>query len=162
MLNPTILTLPDQIVLCATDRGTLNNDMSAAAQRAFGKLFAAGQALGMKPRMTGSVAIYPDEPKGPDDPEVRLIAGWLFSGEHPDIRSQPDLHFETIPAGRWAVFRHTGPYDTLWQTWRSIYGDWVPRARHVLRHTPPFERYLNDPALVPPEQLITDIYVPLD
>jgi len=37
------------------------------------------------------------------------------------------------------------------------------RARKLKqdKNNPPFERYINDPASTPPEQLITEIFIPL-
>jgi len=66
-----------------------------------------------------------------------------------------------VPAGRHAVFTHMGPYSTLHATWRAIYRDWLPATGHALRDAPPFELYVNDPRDTPPEQLRTDIYIPL-
>lgn len=161
MLTPTLRDLPERQVLCATERGAIDNDMSAAAKRAFGRLMPAVEALGLAPRQTACLAICPDEIKGFDDPDARFIAAVAFDGPAPDLAQVRDIDCQRIPAGRWAVFRHTGPYDTLWQTWRAIYRDWVPSAAVELRDAAPFEDYVNDPGRVPPEQLITDIHVPI-
>lgn len=161
MLAPTLRDLPERQVLCATERGAIDNDMSAAAQRAFGRLFPALHALGLDERQTACLAICPDEIKGFDDPDARFIAAVAFTGPPPDLASVDDIDCQLIPAGRWAVFRHTGPYNTLWQTWRAIYRDWVPSAAVELRDAAPFEDYVNDPRELPPEQLITDIHVPI-
>lgn len=120
MLEPTFRDLPERQVLCATERGAIDNDMSAAAQRAFGRLLPAVQALGLGERQTACLAICPDEIKGFDD-----------------------------------------PYDTLWQTWRAIYRDWLPSTGTELRDAAPFEDYVNDASQVPAEALITDIHIPV-
>ncbi|KQU67739.1 MULTISPECIES: GyrI-like domain-containing protein [unclassified Rhizobacter] len=161
MLEPTFRDLPERQVLCATERGAIDNDMSAAAQRAFGRLIPAVQALGLADRQTACLAICPDEIKGFDDPDARFIAAIAFSGPVPDLSRVDRIDCQAIPAGRWAVFRHTGPYDTLWQTWRAIYRDWVPSASAELRDAAPFEDYVNDPSQVPAEALITDIHIPV-
>lgn len=161
MLQATIRELPAQQLLCATERGAVNNDMSATAQRAFGRLFPAAQALGLMPRMTGCLAMCPDEMTSPDDPEARFVAALSFDGPAPDLSAAPGITCETIPAGRWAVFRHVGPYNTLWQTWRAIYGDWVRVAQPVLRDAAPYELYVSDASTTAPEELITDIHIPV-
>lgn len=161
MLQPTICELPAEQVLCTTERGANNNTLSAASQRAFARLFPAAQALGVTQRMTACLAICPDEMKGPDDPGMRFIAALAFSGPAPDTSDHAGMSCETIPAGRWAVFRHVGPYDTLWQTWRAIYKDWLPSAGVVLRDAAPYERYVNDASQTAAECLITDIHIPL-
>lgn len=161
MLQPTVQDLPAQRLLCATERGASNNDMTAAAQRAFGRLFPAAEKLGVAERSTGCLAICPDEMKSPDDPDMRMIAALSFDGPEPDLSHTPGIECQTLPAGRWAVFRHVGPYSTLWQTWVAIYRDWVPRAPLALRDAAPFELYVNDASKEPPEKLITDIHVPV-
>lgn len=162
MLQPTIRDLPAQQLLCATERGVINNDMSAAAQRAFARLFPAAEKLGLTSRMTGCLAICPDEKKGPDDPDMRFIAALAFEGPAPDLKATPDISCETIAAGRWAAFRHVGPYNTLWQTWGAIYRDWLPTSKVRLRDAAPYELYVNDASKTAPEQLITDIHIPIE
>jgi len=162
MLAPKIQELPDQQLLCATERGAINNDMTAAAQRAFARLFPAAQALGVMHRMTGCLAVCPDEARSPDDPDMRFIAALAFEGPAPDLKAAPGITVERIPAGRWAVFRHVGPYSTLWQTWTAAYKDWVPQAKVSVRDAAPYELYVSDASQVPPEKLITDIHIPIN
>lgn len=138
----------------------MNNEMSAAAQKAFGRLIPAAQALGVLQRQLGCLGVCPDVPKGPNDPEMRFVAAFVFDGAAPAV-GDSGLTIDAMPPGRFAVFRHVGPYTTLWQTWQAVYRDWVPRSGTALRDAPPYERYENDPTQVPPEQLITDIYVPI-
>lgn len=161
MLKPTYRELPAQQILCATERGTIRNDMSAAAQRAFARVFPAADQLGVTPRMTGCLGLCPDEKKAPDDPDMRFIAAIAFEGPLPDVSATPGIDCETLPGGRFAVFRHVGPYSTLWQTWDAIYGDWVSATQPALRGEPPFEWYVNDASKTLPEELITDIHVPV-
>jgi AraC family transcriptional regulator len=161
MLQPEIRDVPSQQLLCATERGATNNDMTQAAQRAFGRLFPAAEALGLMPRTTDCLALCPDEMKSADDPDARFIAALGFEGPAPDVSTQPGIEVQTLPGGRCAVFRHVGPYDTLWQTWRAIYEDWVPSAQPSLRDAPPYELYVNDASKVAAAELITDIHVPI-
>lgn len=66
-----------------------------------------------------------------------------------------------IAAGKWAVFSHKGAYNTLWQTWNWIYQYWYPTSGLELRDVAPFEVYLNHPFTTPPEDLLTEIYLPI-
>ncbi|WP_341677758.1 AraC family transcriptional regulator [Niveibacterium sp. SC-1] len=159
MTPPLIIDLPEQQVLCATERGRNNNDMGPAARRAFQRLFAGAQAMGVISQVSRNIAIAPDPPRGPDDPDQRFVAGYVVEGAMPPLAD--GLHPETIAAGRWAVFRHVGPYTTLWQAWSRAYREWVPKSGATLRDVPPFEHYVNEPTDVPPEALITDIYIPI-
>lgn len=162
MLEPTYRELPPQQMLCATERGAVNNNLGAAAQRAFARVFPAAERLGLLPRMTGCLGLCPDEKRAPDDPDMRFIAAITFDGAVPELAAVPNITCETLAGGRFAVFRHIGPYDTLWQTWDAIYGDWAPSAQPAFRDAAPFEWYVNDASKTPPDELITDIHVPVE
>lgn len=57
---------------------------------------------------------------------------------------------------------HQGPYRELGETYAKLYGQWIPRSGRKLRSAPCFEMYLNDPEGNEPEELLTDIYAPLE
>lgn len=57
---------------------------------------------------------------------------------------------------------HIGPYDKLGETYAMLCGQWAPRNGYELRSAPCFEEYLNEPDSTAPEDLITDVYVPLE
>lgn len=162
MLEPTLHDLPARALLCATERGAVANDLTAASQRAFDRLFPAAERLGVAQRSTACLAICPDEMKSPDDPDMRFIAALAYDGPAPDVSATPGIECRTLAGGRYAVFRHVGPYNTLWQTWVAIYRDWVPRSTLALRDEPPFELYVSDASKEKPERLITDIHVPVE
>ena len=73
-----------------------------------------------------------------------------------------DIGVQTIPGGEYAVATHFGPYHELGKTYAKLMGEWLPRSGRTLRSTPCFESYLNDPGSTEPEDLVTDIYVPLE
>jgi AraC family transcriptional regulator len=41
-------------------------------------------------------------------------------------------------------------------------GQWLPRSGRELRSAPGFEVYFNDPNSTAPEDLVTDIHLPLE
>jgi AraC family transcriptional regulator len=72
-----------------------------------------------------------------------------------------DIGVQVIPGGEYAMTTHFGPYQKLGQTYTKLLGQWLPRSGRELRPTPCFEVYLNDPQSTEPEDLLTDIYAPL-
>src|SRR5208282_5113853 len=72
-----------------------------------------------------------------------------------------DIGVQVIPGGEYAVTTHFGPYQKLGETYTELLGQWLPRSGHELRATPCFEVYLNDPQSTDPEDLVTDIYAPV-
>jgi AraC family transcriptional regulator len=155
----TIRTLPDRKVLYARATEVMTGPaFQTANQEAFGQLMGFLEKQGLMAQMQHCVAITPDEPEL--GKPARFDAGAIFAaGEEPVATD--GLAYQTLPGGRWAVFRHVGPYDTLWQTWQAAYRDWLPTSGEELRDAAPFEDYIDDPSVVAAEQLRTDIYVPL-
>ena len=59
------------------------------------------------------------------------------------------------------MFLHKGAYENLKKTYDDI-GDWIIESGVKVRDLPMFEKYLNrDPRRTKPENLKTEIYVPL-
>jgi len=156
--------------LTATARGMVQSTLVRAARQAFGEVAPAAQRAGAMNRLRSCISLMPDDPQGPDDPHCRYVAGLVFgyamvdgSGEceQPDIPLTGSLAWQMLASGRYAVFLHTGPYDTLHQSWTAIYRDWLPTSGETLRDDPPLELVLNDPQSTPPAELMTEIWVPL-
>lgn len=72
-----------------------------------------------------------------------------------------DIGFKTITGGRYAVTTHIGPYEKLNETYQKLFGQWLSQSEHESADKPCIEIYLNDPESTDPEELITDIYLPL-
>lgn len=54
-----------------------------------------------------------------------------------------------------------GPYELLHPAYRSLYGEWLPQSGREPDAAPGFEAYLNCPETTAPEDLLTEIYIPL-
>lgn len=167
-----ITHLPEGIVaLTATGRGMVDNNMMRAAQQAFGELMQVVNGAGLRDQVSSYMSVVPDDPKGPDDPHCRFVAGLVFgysmatgSGQckQPDgLALSGTLNWQPIASGRYAVFTHVGPYTTLHRTWKAAYRDWLPSSGEQLRDEPPLEVNLNRPEVTPPEALRTEVWLPL-
>jgi len=65
-----------------------------------------------------------------------------------------------IPAGRCAVVRHLGSRDEITAApW--LYEQWLPRSGETLRDFPLFFHYVNVGPDVQQQNMITDVYLPL-
>ncbi|UWZ82964.1 AraC family transcriptional regulator [Occallatibacter riparius] len=72
-----------------------------------------------------------------------------------------DIGVQTIAGGEYAVTTHKGPYNQVGKTYSEFLGQWLPRSGHELRNLPCFEVYVNDPQSTPPDELLTDIFAPV-
>ncbi len=154
-----IRTLPDMQVLYARATELMTSPaFQRANQEAFGKLMGYLGKQNLMEQMRHCVAIYPDPVE--IGKEARFDAGAIFvDGVAP--AATDGLAYQTLPGGRWAVFRHVGPYDTLWQTWQATYRDWLPTSGEELRDAIPFEDYVDDASQIAPDELRTDIFIPI-
>jgi AraC family transcriptional regulator len=81
--------------------------------------------------------------------------------ENFSLQSDDELKLQTVPAGLYAIARYVGPYSGLGPAWGELCGQWIPASQYKFREAPCFEVYRNDPSNTPPEQLLTEIYEPV-
>lgn len=104
------------------------------------------------------LAIYHDDPKVTESEKLRTDLCLVITK---DVAPKGEVGVKTIPAGKYAVFLYKGPYDQLEAVYDTIYGRLLPDAGLRLREAPCFDKYLNHPDRVAPENLKTEIYVPV-
>ena len=73
-----------------------------------------------------------------------------------------EIGVQIISGGEHAILTHFGAYNQLGESYAKLLGQWLPRSGRTLRSTPCFEVYLNSPESTEPQDLITDIYAPLE
>jgi AraC family transcriptional regulator len=104
-----------------------------------------------------SVAINYDNPDATPEAQLRSFAGGeLQGGPTPD-----GLEDATIAAGRVAVLTYKGPYAGISAAYHSLFGNWLPEAGEEPAEAPCCEIYLNNSREVAPEELLTEICLPL-
>ena len=72
-----------------------------------------------------------------------------------------DVGVQEVRGGKYAITTHKGPYENIGATYSALLGQWLPANNRQMANTPCFEVYLNNPQQTKPEDLLTDIYVPL-
>jgi AraC family transcriptional regulator len=100
-----------------------------------------------------------------DDPDVTAPHRMRYDaaitvGEN--VAAEGDIGIQVIDASRYAIVRHNGPYETIAATYARLCGEWLTQSGKELRSAPALEKYLNSPRDVSPDQLMTDIYLPLE
>ena len=80
-----------------------------------------------------------------------------------DDRFQPegDVGAQEVAGGEYAVTTHHGPYEKLAETYARLCGEWLPSQGREPRSAPSLEFYLNNPQQTAPEDLRTEVRVPL-
>jgi AraC family transcriptional regulator len=104
------------------------------------------------------VAIYHDDPETTPAAQLHSDAGVIVSNS---VRLPGEVVEKRLPPGRYARATHIGPYATLASAWSRMMGECVPRSGNHIARGPCYEIYRNDPSNTRPEELRTDLYVPV-
>jgi len=126
--------------------------------RAYDKLGAILGARGLWPQAGAMVAVYHDDPAATPPADLHAHAGVVFG---PDVALDPPLEVIHLPAGPHAVMTYRGPYSGLGAAYDLLFGEWLPASGREPADSPVFEIYLNTPMDTAPEDLLTEICVPL-
>lgn len=104
------------------------------------------------------ITVYYDDPDI-TDPQKQRADVCLVSKQ--TLKSTADLLVKQIEGGKYAIYLYKGTYQKLGMVYDTIYGKYIPEGGYQLDERPMFERYLNDPETTKPEDLMTEIYVPI-
>ncbi|VAW34996.1 Transcriptional regulator, AraC family [hydrothermal vent metagenome] len=154
-MKPKIVTLEPQKVLFVRKTGVY----SQASAAAFGALLPFAYSNRLMKKETQIIGISYDSPDITDADKLRYDACITITDE---IQPQGEVGVQTVAGGRYAIFIHKGAYEGFSHTYGLIFSQWLPQSGERLRAVPTFERYLNrDPRRTKPENLRTEIFVPL-
>ena len=126
--------------------------------RAFEKLGATIGARGLFAQAGRMVGVYYDDPSATPAADLHSHAGLEI---RPDMPLTAPLEEVTLPAGRHAVMTYKGPYAGLPAAYDQLYCTWLPASGKEPGNSQVFEVYLNTPMDTAPEDLLTEICLPL-
>ncbi|NOD93250.1 helix-turn-helix domain-containing protein [Ruegeria sp. HKCCD4884] len=109
------------------------------------------------PQIGPVLALYFDSPDDVPEDQLRSYAGAEFRGEN----TPEGLDELSIPGGKTAVLTYKGPYSGIAAAYHSLFGNWLPESGEEPADQPCYEIYLNDPRDTAPEDLLTEICLPL-
>ena len=145
-----IKQLPAQLALTVSKRVRMN-EVAAGMGEAFGTLMRHAGTTGA--RFAGPpFSLYPEMPAE----EFTFLVCMPVA---PGAVSGDGVELEELPAVEAATLLYQGPYDGMESSWRSLM-EWVGKSG---RHPggPLREVYLSDPDTTAPEDLLTELVVPL-
>ena len=162
-LLPDIVKLPKQQLIGLYGQGFEQQSYFAIAQQLYRQLaeqLALPKGLDFDQQQIIGVAL--DSPWRGEQSESMFFAG-IATNDRELLNKEKVSNLDEYQwsAGRWAKFRHEGPYNTMWRTILGIYANWVIPNNQQLDGSAIVQHYINDASCTPSEQLLTDIYVPL-
>jgi len=124
----------------------------------WGRLMTWAGMRGLLGPHTRTIGMVHDDPEVTPADKIRYDAAVVVNRP---VDPEGEFGVTEIPGGKYAVFTHHGPYESLEQTYRRFFGGWLPPSGRELRDAEAFEEYLNSPMNTRPEDLLTRIHVPL-
>ena len=161
MPKPKFVELEAVDVLYVRKKGDYMRSCAEAWEVLMG--FAYTQKIKEKKNLMGKEAmmlgVSHDDPSITAMDELRCDA--CISWDDKSVKPQGEVLSKTIEGGKYAMFLHKGSYDGLKNAYEEV-ADWIVQSGEELRECPIFEKYLNrDPRRTKPENLRTEIYVPI-
>ncbi len=153
MTQVTIKTLPQMRLAALEHQGAY-----PAIGKSFQQLATIFTARGFWPHARGMAAVYFSDVTSVPEDELRSVAAVRVGDSFP---MPDDLLDMTIGGVDCAIWQHRGAYSGLRDAWDGLYGTWLPKSGREPADIPPFEIYLNDPTDTAPDDLLTDICIPL-
>jgi AraC family transcriptional regulator len=127
--------------------------------RAWGQLMSWAGLRGLIGPAPTLIGIVHDDPEITVGEKVRYDACLAVDDQ---VRPEGDIGVQQLEGGEYAVVCHRGPYDQLGSTYARLCGEWLPSSGRELSLAPCFEIYRNSPMDTAPENLLTDIFMPLE
>jgi AraC family transcriptional regulator len=152
-MNVDIKQMDELRVATVTHKGPYNQ-----ISEAFARLGEIAGASGLITQASAMLGIYYDDPETTPPAELRSEAALVVP---PNAAIPAGLGERRLPAGAYAHTVHIGSYEKLADTWARFMGEWLPRSGHRMSDGVSYEIYLNTPENAPPEQLRTELYLPL-
>ncbi len=153
MYTVTIAAQPDRRLACLSHTGSYMD-----IGEKFDKLKMLCSTRGMWPQISGMLGIYYDDPGAKPEADLESAAALILSG---DASVDAPMYEEHLAGGRTAILEYKGPYPGLHEAYKYLYGDWLPKSGEEARDIPPYEVYLNSPEDTAPDDLRTNVCLPL-
>jgi AraC family transcriptional regulator len=160
-MEPEIRIFAPMHTIYAERRGYKDGNFSEAAVQGFAAVMQYVMQNNLMARLGPAIGYMPDDMMSGTPDEWRYQVHYVLTDGDP-VPADEDIQETTLDPGKMAVFPHRGPYEGLLATWQKVMGEWMPASGLTIRHAPTFEIYVNDPDNTPPDELLTEICIPVE
>ncbi len=130
----------------------------AQCEAAWTTLCAFAGPKGLLGPQTRFIGVCHDDPEVTPPEKIRYDACITVSD---DVAAEGEVGLMDIGGGEYVTALHEGPYSGLHASYAELCGVALPKLGREPGYAPSLEIYLDDPATTPPEDLRTEIYIPL-
>ena len=106
-----------------------------------------------------AIGLCHDDPEVTPQDKIRYDACLTLAGE---VVPEGDIGVQEIPGGRYVVALHRGPFSGLKDFYARLCGEWISSRGLEIKSGPSLEVCLKDPDETPPEEIETEVYIPLE
>lgn len=124
----------------------------------YDKLASTASSLHLWPEVHGMIGVHYDDPNVVAEADLRCHAGLVVSQDTTLPEGLEEVH---LAGGDHAVLRFKGPYSAIKVAYDYLYGEWLPSSGREPADAPCYEFYLNAPVDTKPDDLLTDICLPM-
>lgn len=117
------------------------------------------KAKGLVTPQSKFLSLCHDDPKVTKTDKIRHDVCLIISKEQQVIAP---ISRKTIPGGTYAMTLHKGSYMDLADTYAQLCGQWAPQNGYEVAASASIQIYLNNYYTTPTEELLTEVYVPLN
>jgi AraC family transcriptional regulator len=153
MTKVTLHIAPERRLAAMTHRGAYHEIGSA-----FDKLTAIIASGNLQDKIGEMIAIYYDDPSQTPVADLHSHAAFVLPKGVPVPKGLDEVK---LPAGPIGVLAFRGPYSGLAKAYDHLYCEWLPTSGRELRDAPAYELYHNTPAIAAPDDLLTDVCLPV-
>lgn len=126
--------------------------------QAYDRLGASVAARGLHDVLGPMIAVFYDDISVVPEAELQSFAALAA----PDDMPLPHgLEERDLPGGPAAVLTFRGPYAKLPHGYDYLFGQWLPASGHEPTGAASYELYLNNPIDTAPDDLLTEIHLPV-
>lgn len=158
-LVPHIVSIPSKDVLCVQVENPF--ERKDAFRYAWNKIVGFTHTNGIPDNQNEYISLFFDV-YPLTLPEKYRIYACIHNNDIEQLKSYGIFTRKTIDGGLYAVFTHKGSHRDLNYIYCNIYRYWLPNSNYKLRDIVRFEKYLNSPNIYNENDLITEIYIPIE
>jgi AraC family transcriptional regulator len=152
-MDVRIETMPERLAACMRHVGPYTG-----VAPTFQRMFRWAGPAGVLTRDTLIMGLSYDDPESVPAEQLRYD---VCFGLAAPVAVPDGIRIDRVPGGSYAVHVMKGPYSQMADTFRRLFGLWLPASGEEHDDRPGIEIYLNDPTEVPEAELLTKICIPL-
>ena len=170
METPNIVTREEAHVVFTRELGDYTKSSAIAWKRMTESMNGLGEIFQERPPKiemklgmgnAEAIGICHDDPQVTNEENMRYDASLAWTKAEVAVLADYGFESKTIAGGKYAKVLYKGNYQKAEESWYGLYA-WIEKNGYGFRDEPAFEKYLNALDEVDEDEILTEIYVPVE